>query len=92
MPVFSILTAKAKASRVNKTGSWRTLTRPVFKHKDCINCGLCLLVCPESRIEGEVKNAYNPDYDYCKGCGLCAYICPKKDIDMLDEEQCKCQK
>ena len=84
--MFSVLVSKAKASERNKTGSWRSIKKPKFLHKECINCGLCKLICPEGCIEGKEKNAYNSDLNYCKGCGLCAYICPKKDIDMVPEE------
>lgn len=83
--MFSVLASKGKTSRSNKTGSWRTLRKPIFLQKDCINCGLCKLVCPEGCITGKEKNKYATDYDYCKGCGLCAYICPKKDIEMVKE-------
>ena len=85
--MFSVLAAKAKASKANKTGSWRSLVKPKYLHKDCINCSLCKIICPEGCIEGKEKNAYNSDYDYCKGCGLCAYICPKKDIEMVPNEE-----
>ena len=84
--MFSVLVAKAKSSEQNKTGSWRSLQKPKFLHKECIACGLCKLICPEGCIEGQDKNAYNTDYLFCKGCGLCAYICPKKDIEMVNEE------
>jgi len=53
-----------------------------FKEKKCINCGLCLLVCPIN---------INPKYMYfnkdekskkykemCINCGLCSYNCPSK--------------
>ncbi len=83
--MFSVLASKGKTSRNNKTGSWRTFKKPNFLQKNCINCGLCKLVCPETCITGKEKNQYYPDYDYCKGCGLCAYICPKKDIEMVKE-------
>lgn len=84
--MFSILAADAKTSAQNKTGSWRSLKKPEFLRKDCINCGLCKLICPEACIEGKEKNKYLSDLEYCKGCGLCAYICPKKDIKMVSEE------
>ena len=84
--MFSILASKAKTSRANKTGSWRAGLKPKFSRKDCINCGLCKLICPEGCIEGKEKNAYLVDFDYCKGCGNCAYICPKKDIEMVANE------
>lgn len=87
--MFSILVAKAKTSQANKTGSWRSTSKPKFLRKNCINCGLCKFICPESCIEGKDKNAYSVDLDYCKGCGNCAYICPKKDILMVPNEDDK---
>ncbi|MFH1767912.1 MAG: 4Fe-4S dicluster-binding protein [Candidatus Omnitrophota bacterium] len=84
--MFSTLVGKAKSSKDNKTGSWRSLVKPKYLQKNCIACGLCKLICPEGCIEGSEKNKYTTDYDYCKGCGLCAYICPKKDIEMVTEE------
>lgn len=85
--MFSILISKAKTSKNNKTGSWRSLKMPNFLQKECISCGLCKLICPEGCIEGAEKNKYKPDYLYCKGCGLCAFICPKKDIEMVIEKK-----
>lgn len=84
--MFAPLVGKAGSSKNNRTGSWRSVQKPHFLHKECIACGLCKLICPEGCIEGEEKNTYSSDYDYCKGCGLCAYICPKKDIEMVKEE------
>ncbi|UCD14926.1 MAG: 4Fe-4S dicluster domain-containing protein [Candidatus Omnitrophota bacterium] len=85
--MFSILASSAKSSKQHKTGSWRSLKKPKFLHKNCIACNLCKLICPEGCIEGKEKNKYNSDHLYCKGCGLCAYICPKKDIEMVDENK-----
>lgn len=85
--MFSILASHAKSSKKNKTGSWRSLKMPKLLQKECINCGLCKLVCPEGCIEGKEKNKYFSDLLYCKGCGLCVYICPKKDIEMVPEEK-----
>jgi len=87
--VFSILVSKAKTSRANKTGSWRSTQKPKYLKVACINCGLCKFICPEGCIEGKEKNAYDADLDYCKGCGLCVYICPKKDIQMVPNEDSK---
>jgi pyruvate ferredoxin oxidoreductase delta subunit len=84
--VYSVLVSKAKSSKKHKTGSWRSLTKPKYLQVNCINCGLCKLICPEGCIEGKEKNKYNADFAYCKGCGLCAYICPKKDIEMVPNE------
>ena len=85
--MFSVLVSRAKSSKANLTGSWRSMLKPRFLQKECINCGLCKFVCPEGCIEGIEKNAYSTDLDYCKGCGLCAYICPKKDIEMIPNEE-----
>ena len=85
--MFGPIVAKPGSSRKNKTGSWRTKSRPKFLQKDCIACRLCLLICPEGCIEGKEKNTFHCDYDYCKGCGNCAVICPKQDIQMVPEEK-----
>ncbi len=84
--MFSVLVSRAKTSCANLTGSWRSAQKPLYLQKDCINCSLCKLICPEGCIEGIEKNAYSTDLDYCKGCGLCAYICPKNDIDMVPNQ------
>ncbi len=84
--MFGPLTSKPGTSRNNKTGSWRTESKPKFLQKNCIGCKMCLLICPEGCISGEAKNTYNFDPVYCKGCGNCAAICPKADIIMIKEE------
>ena len=50
--MFSILASRAKTSCANLTGSWRSAQKPLYLQKDCINCGLCKLICPEGCIEG----------------------------------------
>lgn len=77
--------AKPGSSLANKTGAWRTETKPKFLQKNCIACKMCVLICPEGCITGEAKNTYICDYAYCKGCGNCVAICPKKDIEMVKE-------
>ncbi|MFA5096410.1 MAG: 4Fe-4S dicluster-binding protein [Candidatus Omnitrophota bacterium] len=84
--MFGPLICKPGSSRSNKTGPWRTESRPRFLKKNCIACNMCILVCPESCIKGEGKNTYDFDPEYCKGCGTCAAICPKKDIEMVKED------
>lgn len=68
------------SSTKNKTGSWRTF-KPILDKEKCIDCGNCILFCPE----GCINNNYDIDYDYCKGCGICAEECPVKAIKMERE-------
>lgn len=84
--MFGPLVNKPGSSRNNKTGSWRIELRPNFLQKNCIACKMCILICPEGCVEGNEKNTYHCDYNFCKGCGSCAAICPKQDIAMVKEE------
>ena len=84
--MFGPLVSKPATSKNNKTGSWRVESRPKMLSQNCIGCKMCTLICPESCIEGEQKNAFTIDLSFCKGCGMCALICPKKDIVMVKEE------
>jgi pyruvate ferredoxin oxidoreductase delta subunit len=71
------------SSKVNKTGSWRTL-KPVFKHETCNDCRICVIVCPDACVSG-ADRVYDANFDFCKGCGICAHECPVNDIDMVLE-------
>ena len=72
----------------NKTGGWRTVSRPKFIHDKCTACSICRPLCPEGIIQqGEKTNAagkkyFDCDLAYCKGCSLCAMVCPFKAIEM----------
>lgn len=66
------------------TASWREV-RPVMNKEKCIECGICLTICPVCSIVKEGPKKYAIDYSYCKGCGICAVECPKKAIDMVKE-------
>ena len=79
------ITSKPGSARANKTGAWRTGRKPRWIHKNCVACRLCATLCPEGVVEGDAKNTFGCDYDYCKGCGLCAEMCPKQDIEMIAE-------
>ena len=57
--MFGPLTTKPGSSKTNKTGSWRVTKRPKFLQKNCINCKMCQLICPEGCIEGKEKNAFH---------------------------------
>jgi pyruvate ferredoxin oxidoreductase delta subunit len=73
------------ASHVNKTGSWRTSSKPIFLHDKCTGCRLCEMVCPDAAVFALEKKKYATDLDYCKGCGICAVECPVGDIEMVLE-------
>lgn len=84
--MFGPLVVKPSKPKGDKTGSWRIKLRPQYLQKNCIACGMCVLICPEGCVQGKEKNTFIPDYNYCKGCGLCAQVCPKADIVMIEEE------
>lgn len=44
-----------------------------IKEEDCINCGLCNMVCPMG-----CDPLLNYKMDKCIKCGLCTYMCPSK--------------
>jgi pyruvate ferredoxin oxidoreductase delta subunit len=66
------------------TASWRTV-RPVMDKEKCVECGLCMAICPVLSIRRDDNKKHRISYDYCKGCGLCARECAKKAIDLVDE-------
>jgi len=58
-----------------------------FSCGNCIQCNVCLLVCPDVAISFQEKeNNYAVDLDHCKGCGICAVECPRAAM-ILEEEQ-----
>ncbi|MGC8601175.1 MAG: 4Fe-4S binding protein [Thermoprotei archaeon] len=77
---------------LNKTGGWRTF-RPIIDQAKCIDCRICLLVCPDSVITrkeaqvGKHNYEYDIDYDFCKGCLVCENECPAKAITHVEEEK-----
>ena len=68
----------------NDLSASRTGWMPVLHKEDCIQCGMCDLVCPDlclvwgdgaedSKYERELMGV---DYRYCKGCLRCIESCP----------------
>jgi pyruvate ferredoxin oxidoreductase delta subunit len=68
-----------------KTGSWRS-EKPVVEKKQCIQCGICWLFCPDMCIIRAVEGHFTANLNYCKGCGICAKECPVGCITMIEEE------
>lgn len=66
------------------TGDWRTL-KPSLVEDKCIQCLLCVPVCPDVSIPVSNSKRLDFDYDHCKGCGICAKVCPVNAIEMKPE-------
>lgn len=56
--------------------------------KNCVACGVCVLVCPLGAVE--VWNGVRARVDgaRCVGCGRCARECPAGIIEMSAREVC----
>ena len=58
-----------------------------FSCGNCIQCNVCLLVCPDVAISfAETENRYAIDWDHCKGCGICAVECPRSAMALEEEK------
>ena len=77
------------AAKFNVSG-WRS-ERPVWTEKNCIQCLICWIVCPDSSITTKDGKMTGIDYDHCKGCGICDCECPtkpdKRAINMVPEKK-----
>jgi len=59
-----------------KTGNWVPKNIEFIK-KNCINCGMCWVNCPDDAIIlDENQNVIGIDLDHCKKCGICTKNCP----------------
>ena len=54
-------------------------TQYYFIGDNCIACGRCALVCPESCIDIGVP--YEIDQSKCVLCGTCYNVCPKSAVE-----------
>lgn len=43
---------------------------------DCVQCGVCIGICPNGAIILESDGTYTVDIDKCVGCGKCMDACP----------------
>lgn len=68
-----------------ETGGWRTGEKPVVNLRQCVNCLLCWIYCPDSAITLDDDVFVGFDLDYCKGCAICAEVCPVDAIAMVPE-------
>jgi len=69
-----------------RMSSWRSM-KPVIERRQCTNCLICWIYCPEPAIYRDADGLVQIDYDHCKGCGICAEECPRKAIRMVVEHE-----
>ena len=70
-----------ETSKEFNTGEWTT-TKPELDWSKCIQCLICVPVCPDSCIPVFEGKRTNFDYDHCKGCGICVKACHVGAITM----------
>ena len=51
-----------------------------YDPKRCINCGLCIVVCPHGVFAPDEKSAKLVKYEACMECGACELNCPTEAI------------
>jgi len=58
-----------------------------FSCGNCIQCNVCLMVCPDVAISfAEDESRYVIDLDHCKGCGICSVECPRSAMALEEEK------
>ncbi len=76
--------AEPGCARRNRTGDWRS-ERPIWNEKQCVQCGVCTVFCPEGCIRMDDRSYPSADLEYCKGCGICVNECVTGCISMQME-------
>jgi 2-oxoacid:acceptor oxidoreductase delta subunit (pyruvate/2-ketoisovalerate family) len=89
LPVLSVKKRAGAFREVHGGFSWPQAKKEAercFSCGSCIQCNVCLMVCPDVAISFKEKdNEYVVNYDYCKGCGVCAVECPRSAITLEEE-------
>ncbi len=76
-----------KEGRMVKLINNLSVPKPFIKEKDCVQCGVCVLMCPvESKAvnwdNGDKKKAPVYDYSKCIRCYCCQELCPESAIEL----------
>jgi len=56
--------------------------RPVFTHRKCDGCGVCMRACPAKAISIDERRRPQVDLKKCIRCYCCQELCPKTDIEV----------
>ena len=56
-----------------------------FIKENCIDCGECLLVCPQNCISSK-KIPYKIEQEHCLHCGNCKEVCPVRAVVKIKNE------
>jgi len=56
--------------------------RPVFTHRKCDGCGVCMRACPAKAIAMDESRRPQVDLKKCIRCYCCQELCPKTDIEV----------
>ena len=76
----------AQSEPGKKPGRLRDKEKEIYKitavldRERCVNCGICVDLCPENAIstDGDVRI----DPDKCSACGTCISVCPNEAISL----------
>jgi pyruvate ferredoxin oxidoreductase gamma subunit len=71
---------------LRQTGNWR-VWRPVIDLKNCSQCWVCFVSCPEGAIALDAEDNPHVDYAVCKGCLICVEECPTHTITKILETE-----
>ena len=93
-PFQAILTPEGHLAEHMKRTEWLS---PVFDHKTCVSCGLCIISCPVNCLDLDDHNGRIPPESYpflkrpndCIGCGNCENVCPVSAIKMVEPSRVK---
>jgi NAD-dependent dihydropyrimidine dehydrogenase PreA subunit len=59
-----------------------------LEHKQCVGCGMCVIVCPHRVFTMNDGHAQVEDRDACMECGACARNCPAEAVTVRSGVGC----